>query len=72
MHDRNSNHEMVSTALKALDMLRCSLDLAIETDNEHAAGLLIWAIRDLADTIDLITNDNNFPTHDGSDKIIRE
>lgn len=54
MNDRQKNYDTTALALKALDQLRCALDKAICNNDEQDAGLLIGAIRDLAETIDLI------------------
>ncbi len=51
--------DVLRTALAALDQLRNAQDMAAKAGDEYAAGLLMWAIRDLAETIDLIGDDSH-------------
>jgi hypothetical protein len=46
--------EIVVLLHEAMDQLRNALDRALAQDSEAKPGLIVWSIRDLADTIDLI------------------
>ena len=51
--------EYLSPMLTALDSLVDALEIAMAQDDEEASGLIIWAMRDLADIIDLADKSGN-------------
>jgi hypothetical protein len=52
-----SKRELREPIFRAIDELREALDIAIAQGNERVSGLLLIAIRDLADTVDLTKTD---------------
>ena len=51
--EQSDSTEVVAPLLTALDRLRHALDVAMAQDNEEVSGLIVWAIRDIADVIDI-------------------
>lgn len=46
--------KVLDPAFRAIDELRVAIDAAQEAGNDEIAAALIWAMCDVADTIDLI------------------
>ena len=66
--EKSDAHELMC---EALDLLRVALDHSLATEDEAASGLIIWAIRDLDDTINLIAeiNQKQLPAHDANEPL---
>jgi hypothetical protein len=53
-----TKRDLPEPIFRAIDELRDALDITMEQGNESVSGLLLIAIRDLADTVDLNKTDN--------------
>ncbi len=48
--------KILTPAFRALDELRAAIDAAEQAGDDQIAAALIWAVCDVADTIDLISD----------------
>jgi hypothetical protein len=53
-----TKRDLPEPSFRAIDELRDALDITMEQGNERVSGLLLIAIRDLADTVDLNKTNN--------------
>lgn len=54
MTEKNEAEEILAPTFRALDELRVAIDAADAAGNEQITAALIWAVCDVADTIDLV------------------
>lgn len=56
MTEKNTAEEILTPTFRALDELRVAIDAADAAGDEQITAALIWAVCDVADTIDLVND----------------